>query len=126
MESSTIATAVAPGGNGAPGHDADRLAGTDRSTGRGARRDLVDHDEFGRRVDEIDRPHGVPVDGAVVERRDDLARHDVGRQHEPEGRSSIDVDRGWFRAGGPHQRLGLVQWRHLVTVSVNVPGRTVT
>ena len=117
---------MAPGGNGAPVMM--RIA-SPAPTGRPAaapRGDLVDHDEFGRGVDEIDRPDGVPVDRAVVERRDDLARHDVGRQHEPEGLSSIDVDRRWFRAGGPHQRLGLVQWRHPLTVSVNVPGRTVT
>ena len=94
------------------GHDADRFARADRPTGGGSRGRLAHHGQLGRGVDEIDGADGVPVDGAVVERRDVLARDHVGSQHEPEGRPSIDLDRRWCRASGPHQGLGLLQWDH--------------
>ena len=88
------------------GHDADRLPGTDRHGRCVPGREVAHHvqpDRRGvRRARGVGGPHRVAVHRGVRERRDLLARDDVGREHSPSA-SRTATDAG---AGARHRLRG--------------------
>ena len=69
------------------GHDADRLAGSDRNRRRRARGQLADHAQASGRIGGAD---GVAVHAGVREGRHRLGCDDVGREHQAARVGAID------------------------------------
>ena len=110
--SSTMTTASAPVGHRRTGHDAQGLARLHGAVGRGAGGEDADGLQLDRGAGGVGGPHGVAVDGGVVERRHRLGRHDVGGQDAAEGVAQGDGTRGERRAGRHHQGLGVLDGDH--------------
>ena len=115
--SSTITTASAPGGTGAPVMMRIASPGP-RAVGRCGRagRHLGDHVQVDGRRRDVAGAHGVAVDRAVGERRHVLRRRDVGPQHQAERVGAGHRDRCQRWAGLEHDPLRLDEWDHRFTV----------
>ena len=82
--SSTMTTASAPGGSGAPVMMRTAQPGSTGMEGGRARGDRARHPEHHRRPLGVRHPHGEPVDGGVLERRDVFGHAQILSRHVPE------------------------------------------
>ncbi len=98
------------------GHDPDRLTRPDRHGRSDTGGEFTDHTQFHRNVGDVVGPHGVAVDGGVVERWHVLGGNDCGGEHEADGRSAIDLDGAEWWTGLEHERLGVLQRGHTANV----------
>ena len=96
--SSTMITASAPGGMGAPVMMRIASPGPTGDAGRGAGGERGDDGELGRRVGRIGGAHGETIHGRVGERWHGFGRHDIVGKHEAQ--RVVDGDR--HRRACPH------------------------
>ena len=112
---STITTASAPAGIGAPVMSRTASPGRSGTAGAAAtRRDLRHNRQLDRGRADVGGAHRVPVDGAVGERRHILASHHVGGEHQTERGGAIHVDGRERRARAEHRALRLREGDHPV------------
>ena len=111
-EYSTITTASAPGGIGAPVMIRIVSPGPTLPSGAAPAAISPTTVQFNGNGGDVDGPHGISIDSSVVERRHDLGRHDHVSEHQPARLLACHRDRLTRRARFEDEGLGIFQGRH--------------